>query len=116
MRTANLGPIGRNALRVVPFLSLIFTVNFTSVMFHHCRHSRQCDTRFGFQALTLYWATSNVISLGQSVILRQPAVRRALRLPAPPPLIAPKSTVKKSKGLAGFRESKSDVTHTQVTR
>ncbi|CAF4927506.1 unnamed protein product, partial [Rotaria magnacalcarata] len=61
MRTASLGPIGRNALRVVPFLSLFFTVNFSS-------------------ALTLYWATSNVISLAQSVILRQPAVRQALRL------------------------------------
>jgi len=32
MRTANLGPVGRNALRVLPFLSLIFTVNFSSVI------------------------------------------------------------------------------------
>ncbi|CAF1360777.1 unnamed protein product [Adineta steineri] len=85
MRTANLGPIGRNALRVIPFLSLIFTINFSS-------------------ALTLYWATSNVISLAQSVVLRQPSIRRALRLPAPPPKrTEPK--IKKKKGIAGFREN-----------
>lgn len=85
MRTANLGVIGRNILRVVPFLSLFFTINFSS-------------------ALTLYWATSNIISLGQSVILRQPAVRRALRLPAPPSKNTQVQT-KKKKGLAGFREN-----------
>jgi len=55
--------------------------------------------------LTLYWATSNIISLGQSVILRQPAVRRALSLPAPPPKNTQVQS-KKKKGLAGFRESK----------
>ncbi|CAF0751139.1 unnamed protein product [Adineta ricciae] len=85
MRTANLGLIGRNALRVIPFLSLIFTINFSS-------------------ALTLYWATSNVISLAQSVILRQPPVRRALRLPAPPTKRAD-TKVQKKKGLTGFREN-----------
>ncbi|CAF2036480.1 unnamed protein product [Rotaria magnacalcarata] len=85
MRTASLGPIGRNALRVVPFLSLFFTVNFSS-------------------ALTLYWATSNVISLAQSVILRQPAVRQALRLPAPPPK-AMETNTKKKKGFAGMKEN-----------
>jgi len=85
MRTANLGLIGRNVLRVVPFLSLIFTINFTS-------------------ALTLYWATSNIISLGQSVILRQPTIRKALQLPAPPPKKSDTKS-KKKKGLSGFREN-----------
>jgi membrane protein insertase Oxa1/YidC/SpoIIIJ len=60
---------------------------------------------FKFKALTLYWATSNIISLGQSVILRQPSVRRALKLPAPPPKQA-QTKVKKKKGIGGFRESK----------
>ncbi|CAF0720283.1 unnamed protein product [Rotaria sp. Silwood1] len=85
MRTANLGPIGRNALRVIPFLSLFFTVHFSS-------------------ALTLYWATSNVISLVQSVVLRQPSIRKALRLPAPPPKKID-TKIKKKKGLAGLREN-----------
>ncbi|CAF3352649.1 unnamed protein product [Rotaria sp. Silwood1] len=85
MRTANLGPIGRNALRVIPFLSLFFTVHFSS-------------------ALTLYWATSNVISLVQSVVLRQPSIRKALRLPAPPPKRID-TKIKKKKGLAGLREN-----------
>ncbi|CAF1249993.1 unnamed protein product [Rotaria sordida] len=85
MRTANLGPMARNVLRAIPFLSLFFTVNFSS-------------------ALTLYWAISNVISLAQSVILRQPSVRRALKLPAPPPKRID-TKIKKKKGLAGFREN-----------
>jgi len=84
MRTANLGMIGRNVLRVVPFFSLFFTIHFSS-------------------ALTLYWATSNIISLGQSVILRQAPIRRALNLPAPP--AKKKETTKKKKGLSGFREN-----------
>ncbi|CAF2306685.1 unnamed protein product [Rotaria sp. Silwood2] len=85
MRTANLGPIGRNALRVIPFLSLFFTVHFSS-------------------ALTLYWATSNVISLVQSVVLRQPSIRQKLHLPAPPPKRVD-TKIKKKKGLAGLREN-----------
>lgn len=31
MRTANLGIVGRNVLRAVPFLSLFFTIHFSSV-------------------------------------------------------------------------------------
>lgn len=53
--------------------------------------------------MTLYWATSNIISLAQSVVLRQPAIRQALKLPLPPKKV---EAPKKKKGISGFRESK----------
>lgn len=53
--------------------------------------------------MTLYWATSNIISLVQSVVLRQPTIRQALKLPLPPKKV---EAQKKKKGISGFRESK----------
>lgn len=35
----------------------------------------------GVQGVFLYWVTSNIFSLGQSVLFKVPAVRKTLKLP-----------------------------------
>lgn len=35
----------------------------------------------GVQGVFLYWVTSNIFSLGQSVLFKLPAVRKTLKLP-----------------------------------
>uniref|UniRef100_A0A803YLM1 Membrane insertase YidC/Oxa/ALB C-terminal domain-containing protein n=1 Tax=Meleagris gallopavo TaxID=9103 RepID=A0A803YLM1_MELGA len=56
----------RAVLRVLPLLFLPMTVHFPAAIF-------------------VYWLTSNTFSLFQTLLLRFPSVRSALRIPAPPP-------------------------------
>ncbi|XP_042750107.1 mitochondrial inner membrane protein OXA1L-like [Lagopus leucura] len=56
----------RAVLRVLPLVFLPMTVHFPAAIF-------------------VYWLTSNTFSLLQALLLRLPAVRSALRIPAPPP-------------------------------
>lgn len=44
------------------------------------------------QAIFVYWLTSNTFSLLQTLLLRIPAIRSALRIPAPPPIPPPDPT------------------------
>lgn len=51
---------------------------------------------FLFQAVFTYWMTSNLFSLGQVALLRHPAVRKKLRIPAH--IIHPTSALPPSEG------------------
>lgn len=63
----------RAVLRVLPLLFLPMTVHFPAAIF-------------------VYWLTSNTFSLLQTLLLRIPAIRSALRIPAPPPIPPPDPT------------------------
>ncbi|XP_071885809.1 LOW QUALITY PROTEIN: mitochondrial inner membrane protein OXA1L [Anas platyrhynchos] len=60
----------RQVLRVMPLLVLPFVLHFPTAVF-------------------LYWLTSNSFSLLQTGLLRVPALRARLRVPAPPPRLRP---------------------------
>jgi len=45
------------------------------------RSCNSCNVCVVVQSVFLYWVTSNVFSLGQSVLFKVPSVRKALKLP-----------------------------------
>ncbi|CAH8437737.1 unnamed protein product [Schistosoma turkestanicum] len=71
-------------LRVLPAIGFVFVMNMPS-------------------ALVWYWSVSNMVSLLQSLILRQSRVRSYLNFPS---IQAPPAAIKKKRGfVAGFKES-----------
>jgi len=57
-----LGPFGRNMMKVMPFALLPLTMNFPA-------------------AVTFYWFTTNLVSVVQARFIRLPAVRKTLGMP-----------------------------------
>jgi YidC/Oxa1 family membrane protein insertase len=69
----------------VPAITFLFTMNFPSVgdysWFLSCLITvRNVVFFIRFQSLTLYWLTSNVISVAQARLIRQERVRKVLGL------------------------------------
>jgi len=63
VRAASLSTTARTIMRAMPIVIFPFIVNFPA-------------------ALLVYWLTSNVISLGQVLVLKLPAVRSLCKIPA----------------------------------
>ncbi len=63
MSQANTTVFVKIGMRVIPVVTLLFIFNFPS-------------------AILTYWCTSNIISLLQVFILKQPLVRQYLKIPA----------------------------------
>jgi len=82
-RMATMGPMGRVMMTLFPFGLFPISLNFPS-------------------AITFYWFTTNVISIGQALVLRVPAVRTALGIPQMIKWEKKDATLQKKKG---FRES-----------
>ena len=59
----NSSAVIRMAMRVIPAVTLVFIWNFES-------------------AILMYWCSSNFISLLQVLLLKQPAIRQYLQIPA----------------------------------
>jgi len=82
-RMASMGPVGRVLMTLFPFALFPISLNFPS-------------------AITFYWFTTNVISIGQALVLRVPAFRTALGIPQMIKWEKKDATFQKKKG---FRES-----------
>ncbi|CAH8435608.1 unnamed protein product [Schistosoma mattheei] len=84
LRSSQVQPAMRVLSKGLPVVGFFFVMNMPS-------------------ALVWYWTVSNIVSLLQSVILRQPLIRSSLNLP---PVQKPPLVIEKKRGfIAGFKET-----------